>query len=125
MTDEHKETWQETAFWLRLKDRENMLSEAARSVLEEAKGTAFAAFMWRNYCFQWPMEYAEAMEKMRQAATDLTERDRELLTELWRLALGAAASIDPDDYETPAGPRAYQGDLHAYFRMLSRMVEKT
>jgi hypothetical protein len=124
MPNEYQETREEAAYWLHSEDQEDMLSEAARSVLEEAEGAAFAAFMVRNYCFQWPMEYEEAMEKMRQAATELTKQDRELLTELWRLALGAAASIDPDD-ETPAGSRASRGDLHQFWRMFSGMVEET
>jgi hypothetical protein len=77
----------------------------------------------RNYSFQWPEEYDEAMNRMRLAASILTERDQELLAKLWRAALAAAASIDPHDFSTPAGHRVYRRDFHDYYEMVSGMVK--
>jgi hypothetical protein len=79
--------------------------------------------MVRSYCFG-PEEYEEAMEKMRLATTALTDRECELLAKLWRAALAAAASIDADDFETLAGYRVYEGNLHWYYRMASGMLEE-
>jgi len=121
MTTEHQTTREEEAYW-RLRE-EMELSKAARTVLEEAQSAAYRANMVYSYCFQ-PEEHEEAMEKMRLAATKLTNRDPELLAQLWRAALAAAASIDADNFESPAGRRVYSGDLHWFYRMASSMVEK-
>jgi hypothetical protein len=121
MTTEHQTTREEEAYWRLLEEME--LSKAARTVLEEAQSAAYRANMVRSYCFQ-PEEYEEAMEKMRLAATKLSDRECERLAKLWRAALAAAASIDADDFETPAGRRVYSGDLHYYYRMVSGMVEQ-
>src|SRR5215218_498665 len=103
-------------------DSKEILSEAARTIFAAAEAEAYAFCLCRNYAYQ-PFEYDDAMDKMRLAATQITSRDRELLAKLWRSALAAAASIDPDD-ETPAGFRVVRGDLHRYYRMASGMVEK-
>jgi hypothetical protein len=121
MTTEHQTTREEEAYWRLLEEMD--LSKAARTVLEEAQSAAYAANMVYSYCFQLE-EYEEAMEKMRPAATTLTDHECELLGKLWRAALAAAASIDADDFETPAGRRVYSGDLHWFYRMSSSMVEK-
>jgi hypothetical protein len=88
-----------------------VLSEAARTLLDEAclasyKDTLAEAY----YCFQRE-EYEEAMQKMRLEATRLTDRDREHLAKIVRAGKAAASSIDPDD-ETPAGYRYCRGELH-------------
>jgi hypothetical protein len=101
-----------------------MLSEAARTVLTEAQLAAYATNMVRSYCFQ-PEEYDEAMEKMRLATAKITGYDHKMLVKHWCAALAAAASIDPEDFETSTGHRVYRANLHRYYRMLSRMVEKT
>ncbi len=77
----------------------------------------------RSYCLE-PEEYDDAREKIRLPAAELGDRDRKLLMEIRRAALAAAASIDPDDYETPVGHRVYLGDLHYCYRVLSSMVEE-
>jgi hypothetical protein len=125
MTTVHQATQQEKAYDQFGAEIWEGLSEPARTLIIEAQSAAYAAHMVRNYCFQWDIEYDEAAEKMRLAAARLTEREHKLLTKLWRLALAAAASIDPDDYKTLAGHRAYRGDLHSYYRMFSSMVEGT
>jgi hypothetical protein len=120
MTTEHQETQQEKAyipfrdgFW-------QVLSEPARTLIGVAQDVAITENL-DNYCFQ-PEEYDEAMEEMRLAAARLTEREHKLLAKLWRIALAAAASIDPDDSETLAGYRADRGALHWYYRTVSGMV---
>ena len=111
MTTEYRSTREEEAYGRLLEETEGSLSGAARTVLGEAQSAAYKAYMVRSYCFQWHMEYDEAMDRMRLAAAELTDRDRELLAWLRHAALAAAASIDPDD-ETPAGHRVYLGALH-------------
>jgi len=123
MKTEHQTTREEEAYWRHFEEKEMKLSEAARTVLGEAESAAYAEHMVRSYCFQ-PEEYEEAMEKMRLAATKLTDHECELLAQLWRAALAAAASIDADDFETLAGHRVYSGDLHYFYRLSSSMVEK-
>jgi hypothetical protein len=123
MTTEHQETQQEKAY-IQFRDGFwQVLSEPARTLIGVAQDVAITENL-DNYCFQ-PEEYDEAMEEMRLAAARLTEREHKLLAKLWRVALAAAASIDPDDYETLVGDRVYRGDLHSYYRMFSSMVEGT
>ena len=122
MFTEHRETPEEEAFWRLFEETEGVLSEAAYTLLDTAKGAAYAANMVHNYSFQ-PQEHEEAEQKMRAAAAGLTQRDRELLGRLWRVALAAAASLDPDDHETMVKPRIYVGDLHWNYTEASSMVE--
>jgi hypothetical protein len=124
MTTEHQTTREEKAYGRLLNEREDMLSEAVRTILSEAQSAAYAACMVHNYCFQ-PEEYDEAIEKMRLAAAKLTDREHQLLAKIWRAALAAAASVDADDYESLAGYKVCSGDLHYYYRMVSSMIEKT
>jgi hypothetical protein len=124
MTTEHQTTWEEEAYGRFLEEKEDMLSEAARTILSEAQSAAYAECMVHNYCFQ-PEEYDEAMEKMRLAAAKLTDREHQLLANIWRAALAAAASVDADDYESLAGYKVCSGDLHYYYRMVSSMIEGT
>jgi|SRR5215207_8360609 len=123
MTTEHQKTQQEKAYRQLLDEYREVLSEQARTLIGWAETTADAVHLMRNYSFQWPEEYDEAMNKMRLAAAILTERDQELLAKLWRIALAAAASIDPHDFSTPAGYRVYRGDFHDYYEMVAAMVE--
>jgi hypothetical protein len=123
MTTEHQKTQQEKAYIQFLKEYWEVLSEQARTLISWAETTADAVHMNRNYSFQWPEEYDEAMARMRLAAAILTERDQELLAKLWRAALAAAASIDPHDFSTPAGYRVCRGDFHYYYEMVSGMVK--
>ncbi len=122
MNTEHQTTREEEAYWRLLEEAKSELSEAAGIVIRKAQLAAYATNMVRSYCFQ-PEEYDEAMENMRLAATQLTGRESELLATLWRAALAAAASIDPED-TTLVGHKVDRGDLHRYYRMLSGMVEK-
>ena len=124
MTSEHQTTQEEKAYGRLLNEREDMLSEAVRTMLSEAQSAAYAECMVHNYCFQ-PEEYDEAIEKMSLAAAKLTDSEHQLLAKIWRAALAAAASVDADDYESLAGYRVYSGDLHYYYRMVSSMVERT
>jgi hypothetical protein len=125
MTTVHQTTQQEKAYIQFRDEYWEGLSEPARTLISEAQSAAYAAHMVRNYCFQWPEQHDEAVEKMRLAAARLTEREHELLAKLWRIALAAAASIDSGDYETLVGDRVYRGDLHRYYKMFSGMVEGT
>src|SRR3712207_5917367 len=110
MFTEHRTTPEEEAFWRLLEESKGVLSEAAYTLLDTAKGAAYRANMVHHYCFQ-PQEHEEAMEKMRAAAAGLTEPDRELLGRIWRAALAAASSLDPDDHETMFRYRVYVGHL--------------
>jgi hypothetical protein len=123
MTPEHQATPEEEAYGRVLDETWEMFSGAARTIIEEAQSAAYAENLVRSYCFQ-PEEYEEAMEKLRLAAAKLSNRECQLLANLWRAALAAAASIDSEDFETLAGYRVYSGNLHWYYRMLSGMVEK-
>jgi hypothetical protein len=111
MTTEHRETPEEEAFWRLFEESKGVLSEAARAVLGEAQSEVYKSNLSHSYAYQ-PEEYEEAMEKMRVAAARLAGRDRELLGRIWRDALAAASSLDPDDHETLVKYRAYVGDLH-------------
>ena len=122
MTLEHQVTPEEVVYGNLLQETWEMLSEAAHTVIKEAQSAAYADNLVRSYCFQ-PEEYDEAMEKMRVAAVELSDRECELLAKIWRAALAAAASIDPSD-ERLVGYKVDGGDLHWYYRMLSSMVEK-
>ncbi len=116
-------TPEEEAYDRLLDETKEILSLAAHTILEEAKTEAYKLILCHNYAYQLN-EYDEAMDKMRLAAAKLTDQDCKLLAKLWRAALAAAASIDPDD-RTPAGYRVGRGDYHRFYRMVSRMVEKT
>ena len=122
MFTEHRETPEEEAFWRLFEETEGVLSEAAYTLLDTAKGAAYAATMVHNYCFQ-PQEHEEAEQKMRAAAAGLTELDRELLGRIWRAALTAASSLDPDDHETLVRYRVCVGHLHWYYREVAVMVK--
>jgi hypothetical protein len=122
MTTEHQTTREEEAFEQLLEEAREMLSEPARTIFGEAQYTAYAGHMVNSFCLGQE-EYEEAMEKMRLAATELTDREHKLLAKLWRAALAAATSIDSEDFETLTGHHVYSGDLHWYYRMLSGMIE--
>jgi hypothetical protein len=124
MTTEHQSTQLEEAYGQLLDQIWEVLSEPARTVLSEAQSAAYAENMVHNYCYH-PEEYDEAMEKMRLAAAELPDSEHGLLAKVWRAALAAAASIDPDDYETIAGYKVCSGDPHWFYRMQSGMVEET
>lgn len=125
MTTEHQATQEEKAYWRLLDEIWEKLSEQARAVFREAQSAAYATHLVHNYCFQWHIEYDEAMDKMRLAAVELTDHEHKLLAKLWRAALVAAAAVDSEDFETLAGYRVYRGDLHQYYRMTSGMIERT
>jgi len=105
-----------------IKDSWEELTEPARTMLQEAHAAPYAVYLVHNYCFQ-PEEYEEAAESLYHAALETTERDCEILAKIWRIALAAAASIDPVD-ETPAGHKINRGDVHYYYRMFSTMIEE-
>jgi hypothetical protein len=119
VTTEHQSTHEEEAYGQLLEDVWEKLSGPAQNFLNEARGAAYADHLAHNYSFQLE-EYEEAMAKMRLA--ELTDHDRKLLAEVWISALAAAESLDPDDYETPVGYRAFRGDLHCYYWVVSNMV---
>src|SRR5919199_1667562 len=119
MTSKHQTTPGEAAFWQLLEERS---SRAVNAIFKEAEAVAYQMHMVCSYCFQ-PEEYEEAMQKMCLAAIDLTKRDHELLEELVCAALSAAASIDPCDFETPAGYRVYSAHLHQYYKMITYTLE--
>jgi hypothetical protein len=96
-------------------------SEPARGLIHMAQLAARMACMERN-CW-YPGDYEMVMESMRSAAARLTDREHKLLAKVWRAALAAAASVDPEDFD--AGYKVYAIDLHDYYRMISGMVERT
>jgi hypothetical protein len=119
--EEVKKTLEEEALEELLALNKEVLSEAARTLLDEAylasyKDTLAEAY----YCFQRE-EYEEAMQKMRLEATRLTDRDREHLAKIVRAYEAAASSIDPND-ETPAGYKVCRRDVHWHYQMISEMV---
>lgn len=122
MTNDYLATPEEEALGHLMETNKELLSKAARTIVEEAGSASYAHTLASNYAFQ-PEEYEEAMRKMRLAAAELTDRDRELLAELVRASKVVATSIDPDD-ETPVGYRARRGDVHYYHSMASSMVEE-
>jgi hypothetical protein len=125
MTNEHRTTPEEEAYRRLLNEKWKTFSEAARTVVSEARSAAYGACMIYNYGFQWPQEHDEAMERMSIAAANLADHEHQLLAKIWRAALAAAASVDADDFESIAGIRVYAGDLHSYYRMVSGMIERT
>jgi hypothetical protein len=125
MTTEHQPTQEEKAYGQFLDETWETLSAPARIIIGEAQSAAYAASIAQGYCFQWHFEYDEAMDRMRLAATELTDREHKVLAKLCHAALAAATSLDSEDVETPAGYRVYRGHLHSYYKMLSSMVEDT
>jgi chromosome segregation ATPase len=121
-TNGYPSTREEDALDQLSKMNKEALSGAARTILGEADAAAYAEYLLHTYMFQ-PEEYDEAMEKMRLAATELTDRDRQLLAQIVSANKDAASSIDPDD-ETLAGYRVYQGDYHWYYSMFAGMVDE-
>lgn len=115
MTSEDRRTPEEEAFADLMEKSSHRLSEAARTILSEAGSAAYAENLVRSYCYG-PEEYEEAMEKMRIAASKITEEDRRLLAKIVHAGKAVADSIDPDDEA--------QGDIHWYYRMASSMVEE-
>jgi hypothetical protein len=105
-----------------IKDSWEELTEPARTMLKEARAAAYAEHLVHNVIFG-PEEYEEAAQNLYHAALETTERDCEILAQIWRLALAAAASIDPAD-ETPAGHKINRGDVHYFYRMFSSMIEE-
>jgi len=124
MTSEHQTTQEEKAFDRLLEEEWKTLSEAARTVIREARLAAYADNMVSSYCFGRE-EYEEAIEKMRHSAAELTDRDCELLKDVVRAAIAALASIDPFDLDTLVGYRVYRVNLHRYYEMISDMVQGT
>ena len=124
MRTEHQTTREEEAFGQLLEETKDTFSEAVHTILSEADAAAYADHMVHNYSFH-PQEYEEAMERMRSAATNLTEREHQLLAKIWRKALAAAASIDAEDFESSAGHKVSSADLHHYYRTVSSMIETT
>ena len=115
MTSEDRRTPEEEAFADLMEKSGHRLSEAARTILKEADSAAYAENLVRSYCYG-PEEYEEAMEKMRIAASKITEEDRRLLAKIVHAGKAVADSIDSDD-ET-------RGDIHWYYKMAFSMVEK-
>src|SRR3954463_1487970 len=105
----HQETPEESTFDQVLSEGLESLSEAARAVLEQAHGAADKAWMAAAFYSYHPDEYEVDKEAISRAAAEITEEDLEGLTRVWRSALRAAASVDPYDYETLVGWRAYRG----------------
>lgn len=124
MNLEHQTTPEEEAYGRLIEESRKTFSHAAGVVISEAENAAYGDNLIRTYAFQ-PEEYEEAEEMMRLAAFELGDREHELLARLWRAALAAAASINPEDDAPVAYFKARRGDFHWYYRMLSGMVERT
>ena len=121
MTNTHQTTPEEEAYERLLDENWDALSESARCVITEAHAAAYKHHLVSNVCFMLE-EYEEALEKMRLAAADVTDRGCELLMELARRAIAAAASVDLFDEDTLVGYGTYRRDLHGYYQMVSDMI---
>ncbi len=121
MATYHEMTQEEEAFGRFYDENEDKLSPAAHNLKEEAGGAAYNEYLAYGYCYQ-PSEYEMACENMRVAAAQLTDLDLELLKQLVRRTLIAAASIDPFDEETLVGYRVYRRNLYQYYDMAARMI---
>jgi hypothetical protein len=122
MTTEDQRTREEKAYGRVLKNGEDKLSEAGRTILSEAHCAAYDANLVHSYSYE-PEDCEEAMGKMRLAAADLAYQEQRVLAKVWRAASAAAASIDADDFETLVGYRTYSGNIHHCYRMVSGMIE--
>ncbi len=89
MTHEYRPTPEEEAFADLMEVGRKKLSEPARTILGEAGSAAYAENLVHSCSYQ-PQEFEEAMEKMRLAATKITEEDRRLLTEIVRAGKAVA-----------------------------------
>jgi hypothetical protein len=119
-TDEVKITPEEEALGDLLEETEEVLSEAAHTILREAYMASYALYLSHSYSFG-PEDYEDAIQKMRLEATRLTDSDREHLAKIVRAYEAAASSIDPND-ETPAGYKVCRRDVHWHYQMISEMV---
>jgi hypothetical protein len=102
---------------------EEVLSEAARTLLREAYSVSHKVNLACAYYDYHPAQYEEAMQKMGLEAIRLTDRDQEHLAKIARACEAAASSIDPDD-QTPAGYRYWRGDVHCYYQMISEIIDE-
>ncbi len=123
MSVQYERTPEDQAYARLYDDNWDSLSEAARTVAREANSVASAEHLVRTYMAS-PDEYDAALEKMRTAAKEITDREAEVLKQIWLAGLSAGASVDPDDYETLIGYRIYRGDQHRFYRLSSDMIEK-
>jgi len=123
MTTEHQTTPEERAFERLLDEAFEKLPEAAHIILQEAHEFPHGFYMVSGYGGDL-RKHEEAMEEMHAVGADLTDPECELLTKCWLGALGAAASVDPYDYEALTGHNVYRAHLHRYYRMFSRIVEE-
>jgi hypothetical protein len=121
MTTEHQLTPEEEALRRLLQEKDEAHSEAARTVIMEALVAAWNAHRFHHDGL-YLEEYDEAMDRMRLGAACITDSDHQLLAKLWRAALAAASSIDPDD-ETPVGHKVDRGNPRRFYRMLSAILE--
>jgi hypothetical protein len=110
LTTKHQKTLQERTFDQLVDQEWESLSEAARTVIEQALEIASKWYLIHNisYMSEW---YEDDMKAMRRTVAGLTEHDCKGLTHIWRSALATAASIDPYDYETHLGYGVYPADL--------------
>ena len=123
MTIEYRETPEERTFDQLVDEEWESLSEAARTVVREAMGIASKWYLIDSISYM-PEWQEDDMKAIRRTAADLTEHDCEGLTKIWRSALAAAASVDPYDYKTLVGYRAYCAHLHGYYKMMSSTIEE-
>jgi hypothetical protein len=121
MATYHEMTQEGEAFGRFSDENEDKLSPAAHTLIEEAGEAAYREYLVDSVCYQ-PSEYETACEEMRVAAAQLTDLDLELLKQLVRRVLVAAASIDSFDEDTLVGYRVYRRDLYQYYDMAARMI---
>ena len=118
----YENTVEEKAYQALLDEKLETLSEPAYSILDEAETAAYSCYLIRNHCYQLE-EHEEAIEKVRLAATRITQRDREILAEIVRASFLTALSIDPGD-KRPAGHKVDRGHHHYYYKNLSGLIDK-
>jgi hypothetical protein len=125
MSAERHITRKENDARLRTEEAGEVLSRAANLTVVDARKAAYAADAAQDLNFS-PEEYDRAVEKMRLAAAELTDRERVLLARLWRAVLATAASMNTfTERSLSAYYEARQEEYHRYHRVLSGMVEET
>jgi hypothetical protein len=120
--DEVKMTPEEEAFGELLALNKEVLSEAARTLFDEAYIASYADNLAYNPNLQ-PVEYEEAMQKMRLEATRLTDSDREHLAKIVRAGKAAASSICTS-HVIGYWDKVWQRRVRWYYQMLSYMVDE-
>lgn len=126
MDSKYRLTNEERAYEHLVEEYWETLSAAAKKILGRAESEASAMHLIPNYNYAIPDDYDEAVDFLDRASAELTGGDCKRLAEIWRAALAAGASVDPEDRSAHVTAyNLHQGVLHTYHRQVSRFVEDT